>query len=34
MSKVTIPFSATSLEAWRAQLLKELKEQSLDATSQ
>jgi methylmalonyl-CoA mutase len=26
MSKVTIPFSATSLDAWRAQLLKELKE--------
>jgi methylmalonyl-CoA mutase len=26
MSKVSIPFSATSLDAWRAQLLKELKE--------
>lgn len=26
MSKVTIPFSATSLDAWQAQLLKELKE--------
>ena len=28
MSKVSIPFSATSLDAWRAQLHKELKENS------